>query len=159
MEPLAFHLTWTAYGTWLHGDERSWVESGVPGIQAPDAARASEARALLAEAPVVLDDVQRQLVEATIREVCQFRGWVIHALSVRTNHIHLIVTAAGRHPDEVMKQFKAWCSRKLSDQAGLTKKTSARAGRRRWFTEGGSTKWINEPAYLENAIRYVSEGQ
>jgi hypothetical protein len=24
-EPLAYFLTWTAYGSWLPGDERGWV--------------------------------------------------------------------------------------------------------------------------------------
>jgi predicted nucleic acid-binding protein len=38
-----------------------------------------------------------------------------------------------------MNQFKAWCSRKLSDAAGLVGVVSKKAGRRRWFTEGGIT--------------------
>ena len=25
-DPLALFLTWTTYGSWLHGDERRWVE-------------------------------------------------------------------------------------------------------------------------------------
>lgn len=41
------------------------------------------------------------------------------------------------------------------DQEVVAKK----AGRRRWFTEHGSTKWINDEGYLEQAIHYVLHSQ
>ncbi len=50
-----------------------------------------------------------------------------------------------------MDQFKAWCSRRLSDAAGMTERVAKHAGRRKWFTEGGSTKWINDERYLEDS--------
>jgi hypothetical protein len=31
--------------------------------------------------------------------------------------------------------------------------------RRKWWTEHGSTKWINDRAYFDNAVRYVLERQ
>ena len=34
-----------------------------------------------------------------------------------------------------------------------------KAGRRRWCTEHGSTKYIDTEQYLENAIHYVEEQQ
>ncbi len=158
MAPLAYHLTWTTYGTWLPGDERGWVASGKYGVQTPDLQREVEARRSLAEAPVVLTDSQRQVVEQTVRDHCQIRGWMLHALNVRSNHIHVVVTA-DRRPEEVMNQFKAWCSRKLSNDAGLTAQVARKAGRRRWWTEHGSTKWIFDEKYLEEAIQYVLERQ
>jgi hypothetical protein len=70
-----------------------------------------------------------------------------------------LVVTADRDPDDVRDQFKAWCSRKLSDQAGLEAVVGRKAGRRRWFTEGGDAERIEDEAYLENAIRYVLERQ
>ncbi len=101
---------------------------------------------------------QRTIVEATIRRHCEIRGWELHALNARTNHIHLVVTG-NRSADEMMNQLKAWCSRKLSDHAGLSKTVAHKAGRRHWFTEHGSTKPIFDDAYLQNAIQYVLEAQ
>ncbi len=73
--------------------------------------------------------------------------------------MHLVVTAE-RIADDVMNQLKAWCSRRLSDAAGLICDGRAKkAGRRKWFTEHGSTGWIEDDEYFQNAIRYVSEGQ
>ena len=158
MSVLAYHLTWTTYGTWLSGDSRCWVESGTPGIQNPDAERERQARGNMAESAIVLTTDQRILVEKTIGDHCRIRSWTLHAVNVRSNHIHVVVTA-DREPEEVMNQFKAWCSRKLSDQVGLAKTVARKAGRRRWWTEHGSTKWIHEEDYLNQAIAYVLDRQ
>jgi REP element-mobilizing transposase RayT len=158
MEPLAYHITWTTYGTWLHGDVRGWVEKGDPGVKPPDPIREEQARERMAESAVVLTPDQRVIVEDTIRRHCQIRGWQLHAVNVRTNHVHVVVTG-DRTADEMMNQFKAWCSRRLSDHAGLAQPVARKAGRRHWFTEHGSTKPIFDEAYLQNAAVYVLEGQ
>jgi REP element-mobilizing transposase RayT len=97
-------------------------------------------------------------VEKTIRDHCNIRGWVLHAVNVRTNHVHVVVSA-DCDPTDVMNQLRAWTSRKLSDLAGLKEKAAVKAGRRKWWSEHGSTKWINDQEYLENAVRYVNEMQ
>jgi REP element-mobilizing transposase RayT len=149
-EPLAYLITWTTYGTWLHGDERGWVDGGTPGIQAPDARRRERDRSRMAERPVTLDPAQREVVRATIEAHCRFRGWCLHAVNARSNHVHVVVTAPVP-PEQVMNQFKAWCSRRLNECGGTRRK--------HWWTYHGSTKWINDEAYLQNAIRYVLEIQ
>jgi len=157
--PLAYHITWTAYGTWLHGDDRGWIEGGGAGIQPPDESRLRVAEKRMTQAGVTFDEDQRTLIAQVIEDHHRIREWHIYALNVRSNHIHLVV-AANRAPEEVMNQLKAWCSRKLSDAARLSDLPPAKkAGRRKWFTEHGSTKWINDEEYMENAVRYVLEGQ
>lgn len=158
MAVLAYHITWTTYGTWLPGDARGWVKSRVWGIQAPDSELERQTRARMAETAVVLTPDQRLLVEQTITDHCRIRGWILHAVNARTNHLHVVVTA-DRSADEVRDQFQAWCSRKLSDHAGLTKAVAKKAGRRHWFTEGGDNELIDDGQYLENAICYVKERQ
>lgn len=158
MSALAYHITWTTYGTWLPGDGRGWVMWGELGINPPDPRQERRARERMAESSVLLTEEQRKLVEQTIRDHCRIRGWVLHAVNVRTNHVHVVVTA-NREAGEVMNQLKAWCSRKLSDAAGLVEKVGKKAGRRHWFTEGGDKQVIETEEYLENAIRYVAEGQ
>jgi GAF domain-containing protein len=132
----------------LPGDVRGWVKSGAWGIQAPDPEREEQSRELMVEEAVLLTPAQRDIVEQTVRDHCRIRGWLLHA-----------VVAADRDPETVRDQFKAWCSRKLSDQAGLTKVVAKKAGRRHWFTEGGDVEVIEDEEYLANAIRYVLEGQ
>ncbi|HEY7328144.1 MAG TPA: transposase [Gemmataceae bacterium] len=158
MKPLAYLLTWTTYGTWLHGDERGWVHSGQSGIQAPDFVRQESVRMRMTEQAIILDEGQRLLVEKTIREVCQLRRWEIHAINVRSNHVHIVLSAE-LSLEQVLSQLKAWCSRRLSEQIGLLADEDSRNGRKRWWTEHGSTKWINDENYLQNAIRYVNDRQ
>lgn len=146
------------YGAWLHGDSRGWVKWGEAEIKPPDPDRERAARQRMVESPVVLTEDQRALVEQTIREHCRFRGWLLHAVNVRSNHVHVVLTA-DRGADEVMSQLKAWCSRKLSDAAGLVGAVGKKAGRRHWFTEGGDKKVIDTEEYLQNALTYVTERQ
>src|SRR5438105_1563785 len=92
-DPLAFHLTWTTYGTWLSGDSRGWVKDEERGIQEPDPELAESMRGRMTQQPVVLSPEHRAIVDKTIREVIAYGGWTLHAINVRTNHIHLVVTA------------------------------------------------------------------
>jgi REP element-mobilizing transposase RayT len=143
---------------WLSGDARGWVKWGEMGIKPPDPERERDARERMVESAVVLTDNQRAVVEKTIRDHCRIRGWLLHALNARSNHVHVVVTA-DRNPDEVMNQFKAWCSRKLSDAAGLVGTLAKKAGRRHWFTECGDKQWIDTEEHLAHAITYVLERQ
>lgn len=147
--PLAYHITWTAYGNWLHGDPRGWVESGTIGVLPPDDARYRDAVASLADTPVRFTSVQRAIIDQTLVEHCRLRKWELHARNVRSTHVHLVVTAP-LLPEPVMDQFKAWCSRRLNEANGA---------KRKWFTVHGSTKWINDEDYFERAVRSVLEGQ
>lgn len=156
--PLAYHIVWTTYGTWLSGDMRGWIKSGTWGVQSPDPELERRARQNMVEDVVFLTPEQRGIVEATVRKHCEIRQWTLHALNARTNHVHVVVTA-NRDPEDVMEQFTAWCSRKLSDHAGLTEKVAKKAGRRHWFTESGDKEVIEDEQYLQNAIRYVLELQ
>jgi REP element-mobilizing transposase RayT len=158
MLALAYLITWTTYGTWLPGDDRGWIKAGVRGIQLPDPERREGAQMSMAEDAVVLSLEQRRLVEKTMRDHCRIRKWKLHEVNARTNHLHVVVTA-DRDGGTVMNQFKAWCSRKLSDQAGLTEKVAHKAGRRHWFTEGGDVDEIANEEHLANAIRDVRGGQ
>jgi REP element-mobilizing transposase RayT len=155
---LAYHIVWTTYGTWLPGDWRGWIKKGFSGIQSPDPGLERSSRRRLAEPPVLLSIEQRVLVENTIIDHCGIRNWPLHAVNSRTNHVHVVVSADGE-PEMARDQFKAWCSRKLSDAAGLRKKVAKKAGRRHWFTEGGDAEAIEDEEYLDNAVRYVLDGQ
>ena len=155
---LAYFITWTTYGTWLWGDKRGWIKQGHSGVQSPDWRLEDRSRETMVETAVELTIAQREIIEQTIQSHCVIRNWHLHATNPRTNHVHVVVTA-NRDPDEVMNQFKAWCSRKLSDAAGLKVPVGVKAGRRHWFTEGGDKELIHDEEHLRNAIRYVLEGQ
>ena len=155
-DPLVYFITWTTYGTWLPGDVRGWTKRH-KGSQLSRIGVASYARSQLMEDPLTLDAAQRCLVDATIRRHCAIRGWYLHTLNVRTNHIHVVVTAAEYDSQVVMDQFKAWCTRRL--QALARQRQDDHTTRESWWTEGGSRRNVFTEEDLEAVITYVSECQ
>src|SRR5882724_8524408 len=117
-QPLAYLITFRCYGTWPHGDERGSVVDrcnynrfGAPDMQAKRKLLADERAELVAPA-AVLNRTQRGVVELAIREVCKHRSYLLHAVNVRTNHVHSVVTAPCK-PEHVMDGFKAYATRQL----------------------------------------------
>jgi REP element-mobilizing transposase RayT len=149
-EPLAYFLTWTTYGTWLPGDERGWNRRGEADIQRANPLFVEMARSRMKEPEFRLSAADRRTVEATIRDHCRFRNRHLHAVNARSNHVHVVVTAAGYPPQTVRDQFKGWCTRRLKE-AGAT--------RTRFWTEGASCRSINQEDDLEATVRYVIDAQ
>jgi len=151
-----YFLTWTCYGTWLHGDRRESVDKdhntfGIPRLS-PDEQLREHSRRALKFPEMRLCDTSRALVDAVIREHCRIREWRLHAINVRTNHVHVVVDCGETPPEPAMEQFKAWATRRLRE-AGLVE-----AGRVVW-TEHGSTRYLFDDRGLHEAIRYVNEMQ
>lgn len=154
-DPLAYFLTWTTYGSWLPGDARGWAAK--PGRwMPPDWKRAELSRSLMTEPELTLSERQRNLVEETIAAHCEIRHWHLHVVNCRTQHVHVVVTAVNRDPDDVMDQFKAWCTRKLKEH---DEAEGLRKNRKNWWTQRGSKRQLFDEASVEAAINYVLEGQ
>jgi REP element-mobilizing transposase RayT len=153
--PLAYFITWTCYGTWLHGRAPGAVDGehnrfGDP-VLPPSPEHEAEMHRRLAEIPYSLDRPRRQVVLRTIQEVSKHRGWRLLAAHVRTNHLH-VITHADCRPEKVMDDYKAYCTRRLRE-AGFEP-----TRRHRW-TEGGSKRFLWKPEPLHAAIRYAVEEQ
>ncbi|MGE0600233.1 MAG: transposase [Dehalococcoidia bacterium] len=154
-EPRAYFITFTTYGSRLHGDARGSVDEwhnryGEPPMERRPGLEAYE-RGRLKSAPVTLDASMRGAVEDAIRERCQFMEWSLVALNVRTNHVHVVVFAT-EPPERVMTSFKARSTTTMR-QRGLIGTES------RVWTRHGSTRRIGNERDLEAVVTYVMEGQ
>lgn len=154
---LAYFITWTTYGTWLHGDPRGSADrSGVHGpgrpYLDPDPRRVSFERSELAREAVLLSDPMRRVVDETVRRHIETRGWALRGLNVRTNHVHVVVSVGEIAPERVMGQLKAWSSRRLREQGLIG------TGQRVW-TRHGSTRWLNHQDAVSAAVNYVLNRQ
>jgi REP element-mobilizing transposase RayT len=89
----------------------------------------------------ILSAEQRKIVETQIEETCRHRGWTLHAVSCRSNHLHAVISARGTAPTKVRQDVKAWCSRRLREGSG-----SSRAN---WWAERGSIRWIYDDEGLD----------
>jgi hypothetical protein len=107
-EPLAYFLTFTTYGTWLHGRPQGSVDRnhnlpGEPFLPA-DLEMEQTRRQSMRQEPYILDEARRAVVLRTIREVAAHRRWRLWAVHARTNHVHIVVTASDK-PEKVMADF------------------------------------------------------
>jgi REP element-mobilizing transposase RayT len=107
-----------------------------------------------------LDREQRRAVEEQAAETCRWKGWVLHAVNCRSNHLHVVVSA-DTHPKTIRSQLKAWCTRKLKtlEAARIAASGVSIAMREQWWAERGSQRYINDADSLEAAIPYVRDGQ
>src|SRR5205823_11474762 len=109
--PLAHLITFRCYGTWLHGDQRGSIDRfqnryKSPYIHGNERWHRYNTQSLASEA-LLLDASQRKSVERAIRETCQFRKWHLHAVNVRTNHVHAVVSIGPIKPERALTAFKA----------------------------------------------------
>ena len=103
------------------------------------------------EPPVLLTEPQRAAVENVIREHAAIRGWNLHAVAVRSNHIHVVVSAAAA-PKLVRDQFKANATRVLKQFARPIENDKV-------WTKGGDIEFIDTEDELDNVVAYVTEAQ
>jgi len=101
--------------------------------------------------PVLLNGNQQNKVKGICERHAEIRGWILHAISVRTNHVHLAVSADAA-PQKVRDQFKANATRVLRQlpDAILAEKI---------WTRGGDTEIVDGEENLERVVLYVVEAQ
>ncbi|MEM8784168.1 MAG: valine--tRNA ligase, partial [Planctomycetota bacterium] len=153
--PNHYLITFTTYGTWLHGRAQGSADDahnlpGTPYLPENAALEAHEREQLQGD-PQTLDQAQRPVVRDTLQEVCRHRGWSLLAANIRSNHVHAVV-AADDTPEKTMNAFKSYATRRLTE-ADLH-----RQGDKLW-TRHGSTRYLNDPESVERAKRYVLEDQ
>ena len=154
--PLAYLITFRCYGTWLHGDERGSIDR-VNNIYKSPYIPASRGFAKfnqkeLKGKPVSLDANQREIIEKAIREVCDFRNWTLRAISVRTNHVHAVVSIGLENPGKALNNFKVYATRKMRENGCWKFDHSP------WSNKGSKRFLWNERS-IEIAVDYVINGQ
>ncbi len=148
-------LTWTTYGTWLHGDERGAYKRTGDTLKshyvAPDARLEELHRRRMKDDAFTIDAAMRKIVRLAIEECCTFRGWPLLALNVRTNHVHAVVPPCAKGT-QMLHDLKARATRKLRE-AGLI------GARQNVWTRSGSVSRLYGEASVAKAIMYTKHGQ
>ena len=150
MFPTGYHITWGTDGGRLHGASKPHVdrdhnEYGTPFAPA-DPGREQDAKSRMREDPVSLTIEQRNIVEEAVLEVAQRYGWTVHAIAFQTDHNHVVITAP-REGEALREALKAVACRALNKIFG----------KRTWWAEGGSAKYLWERDYFHNAVGYVRD--
>jgi len=155
-DALAYFITFSCYGNWLHGDARGSVDRkhhryGDDLVPADDTLKAAR-QALRNDSPYRLDEPRRQAVLQAIVAITVKRGWELLAAHVRSNHVHAVVHAPATPIERVLNAFKAAATLRLN------KSFPAERNRRRWARHG-STRYLFEPDQVAEKVDYTLFGQ
>ena len=153
--PLAYLISFRTYGTWLHGDDRGSIDRSHNRYGSPYLAANRNWQAFnkqnLKTKPLILDTRQRKSVKVAIVETCGIRKWSLLASNVRTNHVHVVVTA-NRLPGRVLNALKANATRQLRADGLWAHCFSP-------WADKGSTRLLWNEQSVAKAVEYVLDGQ
>ncbi|MBX3473743.1 MAG: transposase [Planctomycetes bacterium] len=153
--PKAWLLTWTTYGTWLHGDDRgSWDRKRDPEATefvAPNIRLLALRRSQLKREPLVISPAMRKVVREAIEQDCEFRKRHLYALNVHSNHVHAVIANVAL-PEKLLHAIKACATRQL-------RKAQLIGPDRPVWTTGGSHTWLFNDNEFQMAVDYVRNQQ
>jgi REP element-mobilizing transposase RayT len=152
---LAYFVTFSCYGTHLHGHEsesvdRSHNKYGAPHLP-PDEKTHQREKENMKQEQYIIDNARARIVLDSIIKTSIHRKWNLLAVHVRSTHVHVVIQALTT-PEKVMNDFKSYASRALN-KAGFEN-----ADRKRW-TRHGSTRYLWKTEELANIIQYVLHEQ
>ena len=101
--------------------------------------------------PILLTVEQANVILAQLQETAAYRGWVIDAVAVMINHVHVVYGVPGDpDPPDMLRDWKSYASRALN-QVGSKPQGD------RWWADGGSTRPIKTDERRFAAICYVRD--
>lgn len=153
--PLAYFITFSTYGTWLHGNANGSVDARHNVFPSPwldsDSERQGRIRQAMIQPAFFMCAAEREIVRNAIVNLAKDRGWLLWAVHVRSNHVHIVVSA-DREPGRMMSDMKGRASRDLT-HSGFDD-----SNRQRWARHG-STRHLFREEEVEASIRYTLDEQ
>ena len=140
---LGYILTWTTYGTWLQGDSRGWVKDGQL-LTGNDGIR-SKNLSNLKSGIVKFRDREKNIVRHAIENEAEYLNQKNFAISVCSNHVHVVVDNIFCPIEEIVKGYKNACLKALHE-SGFRGKV---------WTRGYDVRYCFDEKSLQTRIRYV----
>ena len=149
---LAYFVTFRCYGTWLHGDKRGST-SRFRNIfrtphHRPNKAWQKQITNQLKHSAFQLGTEPRRVVARSIEETCEIRRWSLHAVNVRTNHVHVVIGAGDIEAKKALGALKANATRALRARNLCDQDRSP-------WSRGGSVRYIWDISALGSVVDYV----
>jgi REP element-mobilizing transposase RayT len=142
---IGYMVTFTTYGTWLQGDKRGWVKEGIIYKENAELHNVNESN--LKGKVVRLKKREKEIVREAICRKAKVRGEEMLAISVWSNHVHIVQRYNGRPIEETVRIYKNTAS------AALRKK----GFEGRVWTRGYDKRFCFDEKELKTRIKYVNE--
>jgi REP element-mobilizing transposase RayT len=150
-------ITFAAYGSRLHGDDRLTVDRahnqfGTPYLK-PDGTRMAQDADRMLSGTVVLSVEQQAFVEHTIPELCARGGWRFVQCSAAGNHVHVLCSIPSETHGKIAPSIlKRWLTQALDTRWNMPKRRDGTS----WWSEGGSARAVKDQESLARAEAYIN---
>ena len=142
-EMIGFMATWTTYGTWLQGHKKGYVKNGTI-LDANPILEQSNRESLKYE-KVKIPQYLRETVKKTILEEAKQIGQRVYAITVCSNHVHIVVDSIGAKCGYSVGRFKRAATIELR-KYGFDHKV---------WTKGFDKRYCFNKQEIDNKIKYV----
>ena len=140
---IGFLATWTTYGTWLQGNKKGYVKNGT--IFEANAELEKYNKELLKQDKIKIPKDLRETVKNAILKEAEEIGQKVYAITVCSNHVHIVVVSIGKRCGYSVGRFKRAATRALR-QFGFANIV---------WTKGFDKRYCYHQHELEMKIKYV----
>lgn len=140
---LGYMLTWTTYGSWLQGDNRSYVKDGKI-LEKNEGLRKANMKKLKADI-VELTPQEQEMVREAILNKAETLGQKIYSMAVCSNHVHIVAQRISESIEMVVSHYK--------NAARLALRANGFVGK--VWTRGFDKRFCFNRQQLKSRIEYV----
>lgn len=140
---IGYMLTWRTYGTWLQGDERGYVKDGKLLNQNETLEQINKIN--LKKQPIKFNSKQKEIVKDSIIQKAKRLNQKVFALTVLSNHIHLLVEKKQESIETTAALYKT-AARTALNKNGLEGKI---------WSKGYDKRYCFSYQELNNRIEYI----
>ncbi|MCK5000682.1 MAG: hypothetical protein KAS23_14160 [Anaerohalosphaera sp.] len=142
---VGYMLTWTTYGSWLQGDERGYVATGV--VLGDNESLKRHNQQEMAGEEVCLSEIQRCIVGKAITAEASNLNKKVYAMTVGSRHAHVVLD---------------WDMHEIGTIAGKLKRAATVALREasvegKVWTKGYDVRYCYDIDALHSRIEYVEK--
>jgi REP element-mobilizing transposase RayT len=140
---IGFMATWTTYGTWLQGDKKGYVKDAIILEANPELEKSN--KELLKREQVKIPKRLREAVKNAILKESEDIRQKVYAITVCSNHIHIVVESIGKRCGYSVGRFKKAATKELR-KYGFNDKV---------WTKGFDKRYCYDEQEIEKKIKYV----
>jgi len=142
---IGFMATWTTYGTWLQGDKRGYVKNGA--VLEANVELEKYNKILLRQNIVKIPKHLRTTVKNSILQEAEEIGQKVYAITVCSNHVHIVVESIGKRCGYSVGRFKRAATKALKEY-GFSNIV---------WTKGFDKRYCYHQHELDTKIKYVQK--
>jgi REP element-mobilizing transposase RayT len=167
---IAYHLVWTAYGTWLPNDPRGSGSRSVATPQLAELGPLHYGRRKMQPAPQIVREfygraderLKFPVIRVDARQIDEIghafsesiaaEKYTCYACAILQDHVHLVIRKHKHRAEEMIENFQSATRSRLIDIGSVPTDHPV-------WTLGGWRRFLDNPSAVHTVIRYVAQNR